>query len=302
MTDEESQAASAAEEKAIQRAKSKMDEQQEFGQQASQGHLHFGEPAYWEERYVEEFAKGFSNFDTFDFYCEFDEIYPMIDSIIDMTGQHQILLVGIGRSNTLEFLYNVGQRNITCIDVSPTVIMKMSQKYAHFHGVEFICMDCREMGAFPEKNFSLIIDKGCMDSIFCGTEFRNDTEKYFRQVYRILKDEATFLSISHAAPLTRVPYLRVIRWAVDTTKLPEGESLIMYILTRTEKEELLNRKVVGGEASLPGHKSNVVSKAEQSMNKNSTTKQPGGGGGLTVTGDPDDIANLVNDNLDDEDV
>ena len=70
MTDEESQAASAAEEKAIQRAKSKMDEQQEFGQQASQGHLHFGEPAYWEERYVEEFAKGFSNFDTFDFYCE----------------------------------------------------------------------------------------------------------------------------------------------------------------------------------------------------------------------------------------
>ena len=51
----------------------------EFGSQATQGHLHFGEPSYWEVRYESEFTKLTSKFDTFDFYCPFDLVYPFID-------------------------------------------------------------------------------------------------------------------------------------------------------------------------------------------------------------------------------
>jgi len=288
-TDEEKK----ADEIAKKKIKNAFDEQQDFGQQAEQGHLHFGEPAYWEARYADEFAQGFSRFDLFDWYCSFDLVYPMIDSIIDMTIQQRILLVGIGRSNTLEYLYSRGHRSITCIDVSSTLIAKMSQRYSDFHGVDFLCMDAKELTPFSDKSFSLVIDKGTMDSIFCGTEFRNDSKKYFDEIYRVLEDEGTFLAISHAAPLTRVPYLRQTRWAVDTTNLPEGESLTMYVLTRTENEALLNRKVAGGEAALPTQRAKVTSKLDQTANKNSTTKQPGGGGGLTITADADFISSLV---------
>ena len=119
----------------------------------------------------------------------------------------------------------------------------------------------------------------------------------YEEIFRVLDDEAIFISISHATPVTRVPYLRQVKWAIDTMKLPEGESLILYSLTKTADEVLLNRKVIGGEASLPQHQSAVVSKTDQNMNKNSTTKQPGGGGKLTVTADVDYIENLITESL-----
>lgn len=288
--DEEKQ----AEELAKKRVKSAFDEQQEFGQQAEQGHLHFGEPAYWEARYESQFANEFSTWELFDWYCDFDLIYPMIDSIVDMTIQQRILLIGIGRSNTLEYLYSKGHRNIMCLDVSPTVVTKMSQRYADYHGVEFSCMDAREMNQIGDKSFSLVIDKGTMDAIFCGTDFRKESKTYFEEVYRVLEDEGVFLVVSHAAPLTRVPYLRQVHWAVDSTMLPEGETITLFACTRTDNEELLNRKIAGAEAALPQHEAKVTSHTEQSMNKNSQTRQPGGGGGLTITADADFIANLVN--------
>ena len=282
-----------ADEVAKKKMKSAFDEQQTFGQQAEQGHLHFGEPAYWEARYADEFSKAFSNFELFDWYCPFDLVYPMIDSIVDMTGHQRILLVGIGRSNTLEYLYSKGNRTITCIDVSSTLITKMSQKYSDFHGVDFFCMDARELNAFGDKSFSLVIDKGCMDSIMCGPDFRDASKEYFEEVYRVLEDEGTFMSISHAAPLTRVPYLRQVHWAIDTTSLPEGESLTLYVLTRTDNETLLNRKVAGGEAALPQAHAKVTAKNDSAANKNSTTRQPGGGGALTVMADVSTILSMV---------
>jgi len=275
--------------------KLKQQEEDAVGSQASQGHLHMGEPLYWEMRYKEEFAKLLSNWDTFDWYCPFDLVWPIVDSVVDITVQHRILIIGCGRSNIIEFLYKKGFRSIVCIDVSGTLISKVSSKYSAFHGVEFYTMDARNMSGFNDKSFSLIIDKGTMDALFCGIEFRTECRKMFDEVLRVLEDEGNFLSISHAAPLTRVPYLRQTRWAVDCTKVPEGETITMYTLTRTEDEAALNKRVVGGEAALPGesHNKGVVSKDQQGMNMNSTTKQAGGGGQLTVTLDPNFLANLV---------
>ena len=271
----------------------------EFGSQATQGHLHFGEPSYWEVRYESEFAKLTSKFDTFDFYCPFDLVYPFIDSIVDMQAAQRILIVGVGRSGIVEFLYKKGFREIVAIDISETVVAKMAQKYIDYHGVQFLCVDVLEMAPFADNSFTLVIDKGCLDAVMCGTEFRQMSKSMFEEVHRVLDKEGIFLSVSHAPAITRVPYLRQVRWAVDSMKLPEGESLTLYIGINTDKEELLNKKVVGGEAALPQTSSKVVSKLDAgAMNKNSTTRKPGGGGMLSVTSDVSYIENLVKESLD----
>lgn len=70
-------------------------------------YLHFGEPAYWEERYKLEQQKNFE-FRLFDWYCRFDEVYPMIESVIDPALPHKVLIIGVGRSNVIDVLYKKG--------------------------------------------------------------------------------------------------------------------------------------------------------------------------------------------------
>jgi SAM-dependent methyltransferase len=220
-------------------------------------------------------------------------IFPFVDSILDITVQHRILVIGVGRSDIVECLYKKGFRAITAIDVSATVIAKMSQKHSYMHGVDWFCMDARHMTAFADKSFSIVIDKGCTDAIFCSTEFQGNSLKFFQEVFRVMEDDANFLLISHAQPISRVPYLRRVHWAIDTTLLPEGENLTLFTLTRTDDEELIARLIPNSEASVAQFHAKAVSKTDQKMNKNSTTKIAGGGGMVTVTSDVGFLQNLV---------
>jgi len=52
----------------------------------------------------------------------------------------------VGRSNIVDTLYTTyGYRDITCIDISPTIIQAMKQQYESFTGVEFYTMDVMEV-------------------------------------------------------------------------------------------------------------------------------------------------------------
>ena len=70
-------------------------------------YMHFGEPAYWEERYKFELRKK-PQFSTFDWYCRFDEIWTLVENVVDPAIPHKILVVGCGRSNIIEILYKKG--------------------------------------------------------------------------------------------------------------------------------------------------------------------------------------------------
>ena len=70
-------------------------------------YMHYGEPEYWEERYKLEQEKN-HGFKLFDWYCRFDEVYPMIESLVDTDLPHKILVIGCGRSNCVEVLYKKG--------------------------------------------------------------------------------------------------------------------------------------------------------------------------------------------------
>ena len=100
----------------------------------------------------------------FDWYAPFDKIYPVIESVIDTTIVHKILVIGVGRSNIIEYLAEKGHTDIVAIDISPFIISKMAQKYSYLNGVEFIVLDARDLSYFPDNTFSLVLDKGSLFS------------------------------------------------------------------------------------------------------------------------------------------
>jgi uncharacterized UPF0146 family protein len=66
-------------------------------------------------------------------------VYSVIESTIETKKPHKVLIVGIGRSNVIDVLYNKGFRDITAIDISPLIISLMQEKYKKYSGVD--CMN-----------------------------------------------------------------------------------------------------------------------------------------------------------------
>jgi len=252
-----------------------------------------GAPYFWESKYKEELADIIGHVECFDWYVPFDQIFEMVESFLNPELNHRILILGVGRSNIIECLYKHGFRDITAVDISATVVSKMQKKYEHYTGVDFIVMDAREMITLASDSFTAVIDKAMIDALFCMSDFNDSANRAYKEVFRVLKADGIFLSVSHAIPLARVPYLRLIRWAIDMASLVEGEKLTLFVLTKTADEAMINRKVTGAEAATRPEASGIVDNMEQTMNKVSTVRKAGGGGQLTVTASIDKMIEMV---------
>lgn len=260
--------------------------------------LAIGDVAYWDVRYQEE-AKAWLQFEMFDWYAPFSILYPVLESlIINHVGSQRVLIIGVGRSDIIEHLYKLGYRNIVAIDISPSIIRIMSERYFEYTGVEFKVADVRELNIFPDNYFTLIFDKACIDSLFCRSDFNSIIQDVMSELFRVLRqDEGMLMSVSLAQPICRIPYFRkTTGWAIDSTPLLEGESLYLYMATKTLDEGALSKQVFGDAVVMP-KSSHITSQRASKMNKGSATKSSGGGGNLSVTESVDVIAELLDENM-----
>lgn len=180
------------------------------------------------------------------------------------------------------------------MDVSPTIIVQMRQKYEDFHGVQFSVMDIRDLSDFSDNMFSLVFEKGCTDAVFCSTNFLGDSRQAYKEIFRVLQPEGAFISISHAPPPARVPFLRISPWSIDTCSVPYGESIHMYIMTKVKNTNEI-KAIEGAEAVVLAKSTNVrTSLDQQGANKASTTKNALNAGLVTVTASVDILSELVN--------
>ena len=69
-------------------------------------------------------------------------VYNMLETIRDFKKPQKVLILGVGRSNVVDVLYDHGFREITCIDVSPTIIAQMQNKYRLHSGVDCEYSSC----------------------------------------------------------------------------------------------------------------------------------------------------------------
>lgn len=259
--------------------------------------MNLGDPAYWEVRYKREIAeRAGPELELFDWYCPFSEVYPLIQSVIDTTIVHRVLVLGVGRSNVIEYLYRQGYRDITAIDISETIILEMQQKYADHPGVEFLCMDVRQMYKFSDGYFSLILEKACLDTLFCATDYMESVPLAAQEICRVLKPEGVFVTVTHAPPIARVPYYRLVpTWAIESYKIPStiGESLTMFVMTKTDNENMLKKRIPGAEAFIRTKAGGVVTAMDQNLAKGSNARAGQNTGVITVTTSVDVLAKLV---------
>lgn len=82
--------------------------------------------------------------------------------MISDRDKNNVLVIGVGKSDVVSVLHKKGFREIVAIDVSPTIINQMRSQYKDLDGVEWYCMDIRELNVLKDKTFSIIIDKGTL--------------------------------------------------------------------------------------------------------------------------------------------
>ena len=57
-------------------------------------------------------------------------------------------------------------------------------------------MDVKNL-EFDNDNFDLIFDKACLDSIFCGENSFENSEKALKEIYRVLKSGGSYILITN---------------------------------------------------------------------------------------------------------
>jgi hypothetical protein len=65
---------------------------------------------------------------------------------------------------------------VVSVDCSSVVIDEMKRKYAHKAGMTFVKGDITHM-EYQDGSFDVIVDKGTLDSVFCGDNAEENCEK-----------------------------------------------------------------------------------------------------------------------------
>ena len=257
----------------------------------------YQDAVYWERKYAQLFRVE-DDSDCFDFYCRFEEVFPSIEGLLSPGISHRALIVGVGRSKAIDQLLSRGFTSITAIDVSPTLVAKLSSKYERFPGVEVLVMDVCLMSSLPSAAYTLVIDKGCLDALFCTIDFVRSVNAAYQEIHRVLKPQGILFSVSPAPPPARVPYMSDLEWTVLDHPLLEGEGLHLYTATKTSdggRVEVSSAGVADNSEhrSLYSGDRPVVSSVAQSMNRCPRVKTKAHAGTLTVTASLQEMRDLI---------
>lgn len=60
-------------------------------------------------------------------------------------------------------------------------------------------MDVREM-TFENGAFDVVIDKACMDCLFCGIFIKKNVKKALSEIHRVLQNNGIYVMISNSPP------------------------------------------------------------------------------------------------------
>jgi SAM-dependent methyltransferase len=82
----------------------------------------------------------------------------------------------------------------------------MAERHRNKPGVEWRCMDVRNMADLADKSVGVAFDKGTLDAMIHGSpwspppDVRENTGKYLAEVHRVLSDDGIFLYVTFRQP------------------------------------------------------------------------------------------------------
>lgn len=92
-------------------------------------------------------------------------------------------------------------------------------------------MDARDL-KYPEREFDVVIDKGTLDAILCGSESAKNAASMLMEVHRVLKRGGLFFLITYGQPMARLPYLERPKYTWTVYHQLIGKSKYMYIMKK----------------------------------------------------------------------
>eukprot|EP00520_Triparma_pacifica_P006966 CAMPEP_0118663236 /NCGR_PEP_ID=MMETSP0785-20121206/17300_1 /TAXON_ID=91992 /ORGANISM="Bolidomonas pacifica, Strain CCMP 1866" /LENGTH=444 /DNA_ID=CAMNT_0006556919 /DNA_START=138 /DNA_END=1469 /DNA_ORIENTATION=- len=194
----------------------------------------YGEPTYWDERYENYRREHGQNF-SFDWYVEPKKIAPVLEMHIGTENDRgrKILILGCGNSRLSEVLYDLGYRSITSVDTSTVVISQMQYRYKTREGMDFMVADAMKLDMFPDKSFDIVIDKGCLDCIYCSYNSIDNAKLAYSEVWRLLKPgKGKYMSISYGTTDSRAAHMRTNQWDVEINPVAYSHGISMFIATK----------------------------------------------------------------------
>ncbi|OCT54692.1 Methyltransferase type 11 [Cladophialophora carrionii] len=191
---------------------------------------------YWDERY----AKVGPEEQVHEWFRSFKDLAPFFDrhllQVRRPETQPRILHLGSGDSTIPEDLAKRGYKNQVCVDFSPVVVETMSKRHADVGGITWLHGDVRQMDQIPSQSVDVAFDKGTLDAMIHGSpwsppdEVLENTGRYVREVFRVLKSDGTFIYVTYRQPHFVKPLLNCegATWDIQVDVLGGSESSFDY--------------------------------------------------------------------------
>jgi len=93
-----------------------------------------------------------------------------------------------------------------CVDFSTRVVEAMTERHKDKPGIDWRCLDVRNMAELADKSIGVAFDKGTLDAMIHGSpwsppdDVRENTSKYMGEVHRLLSDDGVFLYVTFRQP------------------------------------------------------------------------------------------------------
>uniref|UniRef100_A0A7S1UEF3 Methyltransferase type 11 domain-containing protein n=1 Tax=Phaeomonas parva TaxID=124430 RepID=A0A7S1UEF3_9STRA len=208
----------------------------------------YGKANFWDDRYAR-------SENAFEWYHPYPALAVLIGQFVNYDDT--ILIMGCGNSTLPEDMYNDGYERIVCVDLSRVVIDQQQEKYADLP-IQWVQMNMCD-SLFENEQFDAVIDKACLDAIYCHELGEASAKAALQEVDRILKPEGVYFMVSRGLPEERLEVLEVedvkekgyLAWqvqvhaiakpAVDVKYIPNlADPTSVYYIYVCEKDEALH--------------------------------------------------------------
>lgn len=164
-------------------------------------------------------------------------------------------------------MYDLGYMSITSVDTSTIVVSQMQYRYKDREGMDFMVGDAMkvsrnargarrgdrgaggirttflltaspphplpQLDMFPDCSFDFVLDKGCLDCIYCSYNSIDNAKMAYSESWRLLKPgTGKYISISYGTPDTRSAHMKTNKWDVEVTPVAYSHGISMFIATR----------------------------------------------------------------------
>eukprot|EP00475_Leptophrys_vorax_P044228 TRINITY_DN8779_c0_g1_i1.p1 TRINITY_DN8779_c0_g1~~TRINITY_DN8779_c0_g1_i1.p1 ORF type:complete len:247 (-),score=45.02 TRINITY_DN8779_c0_g1_i1:676-1416(-) len=198
----------------------------------------YGNQAYWDHRYENanevsyDWFFPYKNMKSGIYKALFPELQQEAEPTQEAKQATRVLIVGCGNSELSVDMFNDGFTNVLSVDYSTVLLEHMRSKYPH---LQWEFQDVREL-SLPDNSFDLVIDKGTLDSILCGTNSIENASKMLGHLQRVLKPGGVFLEYTYGTPTTRFPHLctTTLKWNVENLSI---DGRYLYKITKPADAE-----------------------------------------------------------------